>query len=636
MRFTGACSRNVKKIREFVNRAALLGDPRRQAIISFPPDDPIVAAVIDTRVNPSVHYAQRPDGSFAMVDGEFYRQDSGREIRKEDRQNSASLILRDERLVGIPRILREGEAAAFVTVWDAQTETLCLARDRLGVVPAFYADENGVTYWGSDFRTLLAVTSCRQINLAALDFFVGNGFVPAPWTMVQGMHRIPPAHAVTRQTRQNSGLLKRYWQPRMQAQQDIDLEETARRLQPRLTKSLRCRVSDNGPTGVLLSGGVDSRLLLAGLRRLLDFPPEAVRTYTFRYEKYDGVYNETDEARLAADYFGTEHTEIAFAPEDVSDDIDSIISAFGEPFSYGLHTLKLGVVARDNIDTILSGAGPDGWYPEQLETWALRYRSLPTTVQAPFDGATRLVGWTASALDGAPYQGAARAAGGLATRLKSIQWCGRHALPSHTAGILAPTRLRRRLYVNADWADNGEVLTIDLFRNAFADLDGEAPRDRMISIHQSTYGADSIMNWNHWCARQHGLRVAFPFNDMGIHDLVSQLPRNNSSKLEFRHLAATLMPARLAYGPKVAQSIPLRHWFRSSLREFVSDELTEKRINAHGLFRFDTVNRLRNQHLRGQVNHEWKLWGVLVIHRWIDSVLNAATIAEGQARDAAE
>ena len=99
-----------------------------------------------------------------------------------------------------------------------------------------------------------------------------------------------------------------------------------------------------------------------------------------------------------------------------------------------------------------------------------------------------------------------------------------------------------------------------------------------------------------------------------------RLRRRSQNKAEIRQLAATLMPRGLAYAPKVPQTVPIGHWFRGPLKDFLKEQLSSPRIKDSGLFNSTVVQRLLKEHINRENGHEWKLWAILTVLVWQDLV----------------
>jgi asparagine synthase (glutamine-hydrolysing) len=144
-------------------------------------------------------------------------------------------------------------------------------------VPVFYCARPAGTLVASDIWTLLRTDLPCDLNHPAIDFFLTSGFVPAPWTLVRSIKRVPGAHVLCCSSAGRVDVT-RYWRPVGQPKLRLSSDETTKRFSEVFHQALRRRYSSEVQNGLLLSGGIDSSLILAGVRKLLG---ASLRTFTF-------------------------------------------------------------------------------------------------------------------------------------------------------------------------------------------------------------------------------------------------------------------------------------------------------------------------------------------------------------------
>jgi asparagine synthase (glutamine-hydrolysing) len=157
-----------------------------------------------------------------------------------------------------------------------------------------------------------------------------------------------------------------------------------------------------------------------------------------------------------------------------------------------------------------------------------------------------------------------------------------------------------------------EAVALDA-RDALA---GESPATVFKLLGLRFYGADMMQNWNHWASRAQGIALRAPYYDRRLVDLLYRLPMRGKGKPELRRIAAGLMPRDMAYAGKLPQGIPVGHWFRGPLRDFLGDHLSPARLQSSGVFDPAAVGRLLAQHQAGAAEHEWRLWTILAVLTW--------------------
>jgi asparagine synthase (glutamine-hydrolysing) len=559
--------------------------------------------------------ATGPDGSFVAVAGELYNRDElldrlgGQATGITD---DASLVLALHRSAG-PEALARLDAAATVTVWDAAARRLSVYRDRWGQASQFYAERPGRLLWASDLQALLARGVDAALDPDALDFFLAAGYFPAPWTGLAAVRKLPPAHRLT--ARPGGAVeLRPYWRPTGRPKVQITDEATTERLQALLERSLRRRHRGGDRTGILLSGGVDSALLVGMLTRRLGLDTD---TFTFEYGDYRGAFNEGRLAEATARHFGTRHQAIAFTPRDLADHLERMVLAYGEPFTWGLHSYFLRDIAATGVSTLMSGAGVGDWYAGRKDAMARRLRPWPL----PYGAIGRLLEWLP--------------AGGRRRDLaRDVALAAASGLPDKTNEAVATDLVRRALYQDPGRAGGRHRIRSQM-RSVVADLRGEDGQDQVALLTQRYFIAECNLYWYARWSRAWGVRVAHPYYDNDLQAFALRLRRPDRNKPEMRRLAERFMPRSMAHAPKLAHTVPIRDWFRGPLLELLRSRLEPRRLVRAGIFEPGAVQRLIDEHAAGIANREWLLWSILTTTVWHEVVLAAGADARHPAGVAA-
>ena len=566
-----------------------------------------MAVVVAESGRPPVHVSERPDGSFAVLDGEVCNlselQTDGADLR-----NPADAAL-GVYLSGGDEALERIDGAWTAVFHDGPRNRTVVARDRWGAAPVFYAEASDGVLWSSDVGSLLRAGVPGDVNLAALDFFFGNGFVPSPWTFARDVRKMPPAHLL----RLGNGTpeLRRYYRPTGKPKLKMGDAEVGERFLDLLERALRKRAS--GRIAVLLSSGVDSKLMTAGLRKRLDIPLTA---YTFRYANYDGVFNEGDNAREAARQLGAEHREIEFRPQDLSENIERLVQSYGEPFTYGLHTAMLGPIAEDGVEALLTGVGPDGWYLDRRNVLGLRLSLLPRPLGQLGDASVAFLRRLEASRRPQRLWNLYAAAGRKADRLEDVMWCARTGLPVGLSSVILPEKWRAQFYRDKGWVADARRSARELFDAARFDYPGESRRDTITFVHRHFRNPEGSLYWNHCWGRAHGLVMRFPYFDRDLMEFVLRLPRKSGQKGEMRRAAARFLSQDLSSTRKIHQEVPVGHWLRRQLLDWMRERLSPERLERGGIFDPKAVQLCIEQHLGKKFNHGWKLWCILTAVEW--------------------
>jgi asparagine synthase (glutamine-hydrolysing) len=263
-----------------------------------------------------------------------------------------------------------------LALYDATQRVVHLMRDRAGEKPLFYRHEGGTLRFASELKGLLADPALpRRLDAEALDFYLGMGFVPGERCILQGYAKLPPAHRLRFDLQTGRAELQRYWQPpALATDAKADLATLVDELEVLLADAVKQQLVADVPVGVMLSGGVDSSLVTALATRAR----QRVRTFTVSFPGA-GRLDESAHARLIADFFGTEHTQI-FAEEASVDLLPLLARQYDEPVidSSMVPTFLVSQQIRHHCTVALGGDGADelfGGYSHYSRLLALEQRS---------------------------------------------------------------------------------------------------------------------------------------------------------------------------------------------------------------------------------------------------------------------
>jgi asparagine synthase (glutamine-hydrolysing) len=342
-------------------------------------------------------------------------------------QSDTEVLLECYRAWGTDCLKRLNGMFAFA-LYDGSARRLFLARDRAGEKPLFYSLANGRFAFASELKALMADPEMpRRLDLASLDSYLAYGYVPGDRCILQGVRKLPPAHALTLDLETGKPEVWRYWQlPGPEPREDATGDELADELGRLLEDAVRRQLVADVPVGVLLSGGIDSSLVTALAARASSRP---VKTFTIVFPGH-GEYDEGPHARRVASHFGTEHTEMEAEPATV-ELLPALARQFDEPMcdSSMIPTYMVSTLIRRHASVALGGDGGDELFGG--------YRQYDWLLQQ-----ARARRWAPSAL--------LEAAGWGARRLLPLGFRGRSFLMGLSGGSTAPSPARGSCLTSAD------------------------------------------------------------------------------------------------------------------------------------------------------------------------------------------
>jgi asparagine synthase (glutamine-hydrolysing) len=494
-----------------------------------------------------------------------------------------------------------------IAVWDAARERLVLARDRVGKKPLHYVTfPDGRLAFASELKALFLVPGVRrELDPAALDAYLALQYVPGVETGVGGIRRLAPGDVLIWE----GGRIetRQFWQLEPE-HRDLAEEEWLELVRETVTAAVRRRLVSDVPLGALLSGGIDSTVVV-GL--MAEASSEPVRTFTVGVR--DPRYDERETARIAASAFGTIHEELVVEPDPV-ELLSRLTTFLDEPLGDEaiLPTFLISELARRHVTVALTGDGGDESFAgyERYAAMGLAGR-LGRIPLAPWLGARAL----------RLLPAARRTPRSTPFRLARLLETAALSAPERYGSLMRvfPARLR------------AELCATDLRPQLVSTLLGPPPLPGVAGLQAldaRTYLPDDLLVKADRASMATSLELRSPLLDHTVLELGISLPdslrlEGRRGKVALRRAFAHLIPPELAGRGKTGFGVPLGDWFRGPLRELAGDVLLGSRARARGQLRPEVVERLLSEHVRGERDHGHRLWCLLVLELWQRTWLDA-------------
>jgi len=302
------------------------------------------------------------DGRYWIVfNGEIY---NFAELRRELKAHGHRFVSHSDTEVILAGYAQWGEEVvqrlrgmfAFA-IYDRVDASLFLARDRFGIKPLYFTTRGSTFLFASELKALLASGMVeRRLDPMAFWFYLSLGSVPQPNSALAGVEMLPAAN-VMRVRRDLSYATRRYWDLGRTPPLDLAPADAARRLRELLEEATRLHMVADVPVGAFLSGGIDSTAVVGLMTRASG---QRIRTFSVGFANGDGsVTDEREWARLAAQRFDSEHTEVVVTGEDVAAQFDHLVRALDQPSLDGTNTFLVSQAAGRELKVALSGLGGD-------------------------------------------------------------------------------------------------------------------------------------------------------------------------------------------------------------------------------------------------------------------------------------
>ena len=247
-------------------------------------------------------------------------------------------------------------------IHDLHKRELFLARDRFGIKPLYFARAGSSLLFASELKALLASGLVqRRLDREAFGFYTSLGSVPQPRTALSGVEVLPAAHTMLVGP-DLSVRTTRYWDLAQESHSwraevnRLDSHSAPLRLRELLEEATRLHMIADVPVGAFLSGGIDSTAVVGLMTRA---GGQRIRTFSVGFADDDSVTDEREWARLAANHFGSDHTEVVIKGQDVAAEFDQLLHAIDQPSLDGTNTYLVSKAASQHLKVALSGLGGD-------------------------------------------------------------------------------------------------------------------------------------------------------------------------------------------------------------------------------------------------------------------------------------
>lgn len=520
---------------------------------------------------------------------------------------------------GFDQALAQIPGQFAIAAWDRSERCLWLARDRLGEKSLYYGWLDDAFVFASELRPIRAFDGGRHLSVSqeSLALLASLNYVPAPWSIFQQISRLAPGCRVRLNAGDHDVQVQPYWTfppPRADLMDPaLPLPAQVRAVDEALRAAIRRQMSPDLATGALLSGGIDSSLVVA----LLQAESNArVKTFTIGFE--DAAADESPHAREISRHLGTKHHELMVTSSMAMDQIPRLPALLDEPLgdSSQIPTLCVLGFARQHVAVVYGGDGADelfggyGRYRKLAHTWRAA-RWVPSLLRQ--SGAAAVTSGVGDVL--------ARFAG---SRGAQALQKARYYLPR-----IAYSGSERDLYyaMLTQWARVKLVRhlpgsAMDQVRRAMSRATSTAFVPFMMETDALTYLPDDVMVKVDRAAMSCALETRAPFLDHEVVELSSRIPLGGKlgadcGKVVLRECLAQHVPRALFERPKHGFNIPLDLWLRGPLRDWAESLLERKRLDQEGHFHAAAVRAAWEDHLAGRASNGHQLWSILMFQAWL-------------------
>lgn len=502
-------------------------------------------------------------------------------------------------------------------IWDEREETLFLARDRIGKKPLLYSHQpDGNLIFGSEFRALLEHPQIgREIDYKAINHYLSYLCIPAPLTVYKQIRKLEPAHWLL--WKNGEIKIERYWSPDFNHKIKISQTEAEEETLRLLREATKIRLISEVPLGAFLSGGVDSSTVVALMAEASATP---VKTFSIGFEEED--FSELKYAKIVAEHVGAEHHEFIVKP-DALEILPLLVEHYGEPYadSSSIATYYVSRETRRHVTVALNGDGGDESFAGYERYFAMqlaeKYHKIPGVVRKSLiENAVGLL--PSSEIKRSRTRDLKRfvKAASLPKVERYFRWVS--AIDRQTKESLYTENFKSEIVGE----DSAAIL-----EKWFAASNGQGIVDATMFTDQMTYLPNDLLVKVDIASMANSLEARSPFLDHKVIEFAASLPENiklkgTETKYLLKKVASRLVPPKVLYRKKMGFGVPLTHWFRGQLKDFISEHLLSEKFAKRGILKPEAVKKIVVEHINSERDNTYQIWTLLMLELWFQRFID--------------
>jgi len=480
-----------------------------------------------------------------------------------------------------------------IALWDEATQSMLLARDRVGIKPLFYAEHDKGLVFGSAIKTVFVHASIKKtLHAGMIDSYLALGYVPRPQTIFKGVSVLPPAHLLLWEKGECE--LECYWSLSSIETKQASEEDLTDELDVRLNDAVASHLLADVDIGAFLSGGVDSSLVCAIAAKQMDVP---LQTFTIGF---DGGGDERGWAKQVAEHIGSEH-HAHVAGLDLVEKLPMFLRHLEQPLFDNsiLPTYLVSEVASEKVKVVLAGDGGDE--PFFGYDWTRRALTLPRLLPK-----IACSGW----------QWAYRT-GKLGLLQRGLYDISHDADERYMRRMTVSKAFRHHLY-HDDYRTHLSYEPMHILQQSLSNHQDE---NRFCYTDFNYYLPEDVLFKVDRMSMAHGLEVRVPLLDHKLLAWEMALPldmrfRDGHGKYLLRKVAARYLPADILKPRKQGFTIPIGGWLRGDLGQWAERLFLSNTFKQRGIFKPEKVLALLRMHQSGKLELGHRIWSLIVLEMW--------------------
>lgn len=529
---------------------------------------------------------------------------------------------------GLEATLKKAKGMFAIALWDKQTQTLSLARDRMGEKPLYYGWVNGAFVFASELKAIKTLPEFNNaINRNALALYLRYSNIPAPYSIYEDLFKLEPGTIILTRPGENEVEKNVYWSTADVLKKGWQLPfigtagDAVSQLEDVLKNAVSLQMEADVPLGAFLSGGVDSSTIVALMQSQSD---QKVKTFSIGFD--NKAYNEAEHARAVAKHLGTEHFDMYVSGQDALDVIPKLPHIYDEPFadSSQIPTFLVSQIAKQKVTVSLSGDAGDelfgGYsrYDLANNAWN-KLNKIPRPIRSA-------VGATAKSLPAGFWKGMFSPLDALKSKQgKPVSYGDKFLKACELLNCESRRDFYHKSFLSHNLTPHAWVLGSSPIKSPFdaVDFSQATYLEEMMALDMLHYLPNDILTKVDRAAMAVSLETRVPLLDPNVIQFAASLPleykiREGVGKWVLRQVLYKYVPKDLIERPKMGFGVPLAEWLRGPLKDWAEALLDEKRLHEEGFFNVDLVRKKWLEHSSGLRNWQAQLWDILMFQAWLE------------------
>ncbi|PFJ24167.1 asparagine synthase (glutamine-hydrolyzing) [Bacillus anthracis] len=482
-------------------------------------------------------------------------------------------------------------------IWDRQEKKLFGARDHFGIKPLYIAQQNDITFFASEKKSILHVMQDKGVNPTALQHYFTYQYGPEPETLTNDINRIEPGHYFIKEIGKELEVY-RYWKPYFNAS-DKTKEDHIRAIRDVLYDSVKVHMRSDVPVGAFLSGGIDSSIIASIAKEI---NPNLL-TFSVGFEHRG--FSEIDVAKETAEKLGVKNYNVLVTPQEFMNEFPKIMWHMDDPLAdpAAVPLYFVAKEARKHVTVVLSGEGSDelfGGYNIYREPNSLKMFSY-----IPTSGKTVL-----KALSGVLKEG-----------FKGKSFLERGCTPIEERYYGNAKIFREEEKIKLIKSYNESVNYKDVTKPLYNEIKNYDDVSKMQYIDMYTWLRGDILLKADKMSTAHSLELRVPFLDKEVFDVASKIPTelkiaNRTTKVILREAVRGIVPDHVLDRKKLGFPVPIRHWLKDEMYDWALNIIKESKTEH--LIDKQYVLNLLEAHCADKGDYSRKIWTVIafmVLHQ---------------------